>query len=226
MNQLYREASERLLESVSKYMEGEITLDELKEADLQEKLVYEYQTWDSLEQALRSNIFAKVRRLYDEVNQMDKCVRELDQLCAPKVHDVDIEAVKAHAHILGRNRMPPAGFYGSSWYCGAFPTSDMVDSLKENIKDEPAQNAPDWGDAAENAPYAVYGSEAGEMDAVEAAQQALLSSTLAGHSDADVAQNGDSHYHDGSFAAVAEHASGESSAESIDDIVDSSNYND
>lgn len=134
MNQLYKEVSSRLIESVKQYMDGTITLEDLKEADLHEKLVYEHQTWDSLEQSLRSNIFVRTKELYEEINKMDKNIREMDQRCKSALYDIDEDAVKAHAHLLGRNRMPPAGFYNTTWYLGPVPTLNMVDALKENIQ--------------------------------------------------------------------------------------------
>lgn len=130
MNRLYQEISRQFIESIEKYMDGRMTLDELREMDMQEKLVYEHQSWEPMAHVLRTHIFTHTKVLYDEINKLDKHIRTVDSMCSGRECEVDMDGVIAHSQMLGRNRIPPFGFHGSSWYVGPFPTLQMVGVLK------------------------------------------------------------------------------------------------
>lgn len=150
MNRLYQEVSQRFIDSIEKYMDGQMSLDELKEVDRQEKLVYEYQSWETMARALRTHIFTHTKVLYDEINELDRHIRMVDNMCSGKEYDVDIDGVIAHSQMLGRNRMPPLGFQGSAWYVGPFPTLQMVDVLKNTDDDQ--ESTADLNDESSTVP--------------------------------------------------------------------------
>lgn len=129
MDRLYQEVSQQLIDAVERYMADEISLDELAEVDAREHLVYEYKDWPWLAKNLRSFIFASTKQLYDEINELDKSIRTVDQTSGGKEYESD--GLVAHSQILGRNRMPPPGLYGSSWYVGPYPTLAMVGALND-----------------------------------------------------------------------------------------------
>ena len=131
MNRLYQEISQQFVDSIEKYMDGRMTLEELKEMDRQEKLVYEHQSWETMARTLRIHIFTHTKALYDEINELDKYILMVDSMCNGKECEVDIDGVLAHSQMLGRNRMPPFGFQGSAWYVGPFPTLQMAGALKD-----------------------------------------------------------------------------------------------
>ena len=136
MNRLYQETAQSLLDALELYMDGKITLDELREADELEKLVYGHEGWPATAQGLRNRIFSHTKQLYDEINELDRSIRTAESMNAGKEYSIGIEGLLAHAQMLGRNRAPPPGFHGSSWYVGPFPTVQMIGALRDEEADD------------------------------------------------------------------------------------------
>lgn len=141
MNRLYQEVSQQFLDSIERYMDGQMTLDELRDVERRERLVYEHQSWEAMGSALRSHVFSHTKRLYDEINELNRHILAIDSMCGGQDHEIDVDAVLAHSQMLGRNRMPSPGFQGSAWYVGPFPTPQMVDALKYGAEDPKPEDA-------------------------------------------------------------------------------------
>lgn len=133
MQNFYDKVSKDLLESVEKYLNSEIELEELLIAQEREKLLYEYKNWDNIKKDLKESIFKMTEKLFREINECEKKIKTFKKLNESNNIECDIDSLISHSFITNRNRMPPAGYEHSNWYLGAYPTVNMIENIYEEL---------------------------------------------------------------------------------------------
>lgn len=132
MEKLYREVSDKLLEGLKKYLKGEIQYEQLEKLSLRENLVYNNNKWNEIIEEKSKKIVEIYRGIYDEILKVDEYVKKAEDMDKGDTFEVDLEGIKAHAEILGRNSVQPIGNENSAWYYPPFPSITMISALNDN----------------------------------------------------------------------------------------------
>lgn len=116
----YDKIVQNVLECMNGYIEGEIALDEVNLAVFKEEMCVEYCKFRDIKHKYLSLIHEKLKKLYFDLNTMEKNCNELKLFKNEEV-DVDMQQIFEHGMLLGRNRVPPKEAENSVFYTGAFP---------------------------------------------------------------------------------------------------------
>ncbi|ELA42908.1 uncharacterized protein VICG_00223 [Vittaforma corneae ATCC 50505] len=136
MQSLHDKVSKELLESLEKFLDDKIELDDLLIAQEREDLACRYESWDMMKKELKESIFQLAERLFRAVNECEREIKTLEKLNESKSIECDLEEVSSHAQLLSRNRAPPVGFEHSNWYLGPYPAAHMIEMLREGAEEK------------------------------------------------------------------------------------------
>lgn len=142
MQNLHDKVSRELVDALERFLDGEIELERLLEAQERENLVCEFESWERVRSELKESVFQLTRKLFTEANECEKEIRTFQRLDETAFVDCDVKGLTAHALLLGRNKAPPFGFEHSNWYLGPYPTIHMVEMLRTDPSEEVARDKP------------------------------------------------------------------------------------
>jgi len=128
---IYEEICRLTVAAAERYLNDEISLEELLAVEEKMSLGWSYNEWPNMKQHLKNSIFENTLELYNKINDCERLVLSLQKMDKPRVIECNIEDLTAHAMILGRNRAPPLGLEQSSWYLPPFPSIQMIEALIE-----------------------------------------------------------------------------------------------
>lgn len=142
MQNLYDKISMKLVEALNQFLDGEIYIDELLEAQEREQLVYSCDKWEKMQREARSSIFQHTDKLFKEASECEKELRTIEKLAEQVEVECEKEALESHAFLLGRNRAPPPGFEHSNWYLGPYPALHLLEMLRDDLNDDKTTDNP------------------------------------------------------------------------------------
>ncbi|ORD93290.1 hypothetical protein A0H76_1510 [Hepatospora eriocheir] len=132
MDKLYDEICDELEEKIRKYAREELEYEDLLEIDNKEKLFG--LNWDEEIFNLKQKVSDKMLKVYKETIELEELVAELESFKGQDIKkDIDIDYIKTHAILLGRNRAPEQGAENSQWYLPPYPEPSMVTNLEREF---------------------------------------------------------------------------------------------
>lgn len=132
MQELYDKITEEFTEAFEKYMNDEITFEEIQKIQEKENLILQHKDWSDRRIKLKENIFQFSKKLYSEINECEQKIRTFKTISTEIEFEIDEEALLSHAMLMARNKVPPSGFENSNWYLGPYPTLQTIEALNES----------------------------------------------------------------------------------------------